>query len=163
MILTYLLLGDHLTGKTSSVNSLGIKTQNDLARLYHTRINDQVINIWDTQEATTVDLPQRVILRPVNICLIFCNLNRVETCDRISYWYNLIQKYRPGLQIVIVALEDRETDRSRANQISVLRWCTDTIKGDLPYFKISHRSEYQVMYHQLTEYLLEFLHKTENK
>ena len=179
MIISFLLLGDHGTHKTLSVSSLGHTTsESPLPYLYSYEMSDfenpvddlrhdnddesnfelpssvQKINIWDIP-STVRDLKKFVTLPKVNICMIFCHLNHTPTCEGVPSWYSIIQRLRPGIQVVLIAYMERETDRVDQNQKWLLNWCRNEIHQDLPYYRIQQDCEFPAIYRQLTEYMKE--------
>ena len=162
MIISFLLLGDHGTHKTISVTSLNPKIfETPIQYLYSHEMSDsendtQKINIWDIP-STVRDLKKFVILQKVNLCLIFCHLNHTTTCESVPSWYSLIQRLRPGIQIVLIAYMERDTEKTKRNQEWLLNWCRNEIHQDLPYFRVQQDQEFPVVYQQLTNYMKEKL------
>src|SRR3989338_10983126 len=109
MIISFLLLGDHGTHKTLSVSSLGSTTSVSLLPYLYSHemgalelhSDVQKINIWDIP-STIRDLKKFVTLPKVNICMIFCHLNHTTTCENVPSWYSIIQRLRPGIQVVLI-------------------------------------------------------------
>jgi len=164
MIISMLLLGNQNTRKTNSVKALKINVspQNPVTVYSHDMQTDTVtrkINIWDTKSSIK-DLPRHVMLRCINVCVIFCNLSNTKSCNDVSYWYSCIQKYRPGIETIIVSVCDGENDNTQKNQQKLLKWCQNDIKINLPYFKISSSNadvEFCQMYKDLTEHIAQKL------
>lgn len=184
-----LLVGDTMTGKTKSISTLvGDKLKdctliNSHISLYHISVavpdediktiigkNSDFVNctIWDCNGKIR-NFNYFVLMNHISTAIIFCNLQNVSSCERIDYWKQIIDKYRPGILTIIVGTtlskELPESDSALStshnsdeptntntntnrpknkkvierNTVNVLQWCVE--HGDIPFFAVDLNSE----------------------
>lgn len=124
-----LLIGDSMTGKTKSVEAL---IGNDISEtslinshisLYNANIpipvseeihdfmqnfqpeseplNSINCTIWDCSGKIR-NFNYFIMISHISTVIIFCNLHNTNSCERIDYWKEIIDKYRPGILTIIV-------------------------------------------------------------
>lgn len=102
--------------------------------------------IWDCNSKIK-NFTYFVLMSHISTAVIFCNLQNTASCDRIDYWKQIIDKYRPGILTVVAGtLLNKDSDQIvnqnqqknkkiiERNTINVLQWCVE--HGDIPFFNI---------------------------
>lgn len=107
-----------------------------------------------------------ILMNHISTVVIFCNLQNTNSCERIEYWKEIIDKYRLGILTIIVGTtltkdsmnepdaitiheeaSNTNTNTNRPknkkvierNTVNVLQWCVE--HGDIPFFAIDLNNE----------------------